>query len=70
MSTDPTRNSGPGILAPKLSEIPSDGLNLNHQSVGVQLVVWQLLRNNSNGVRLNWIAISVCRFARRLPVRK
>jgi hypothetical protein len=67
MSTDPTRNTGPGTLAPKLSDIPSTGCICM-----TSWLVWLwtgALRKISKGVRLNWIVISVWRCASRFQVR-
>ena len=58
----------PGTLAPKRSMIPSSGWIRIASRFASGSVALSL--NSRWGTSLNWIAISVERFGRRLPIRR
>ena len=58
----------PGTLAPKRSMIPSSGWMRMASRFGSGCVA--VSRNSRWGTSLNWIAISVARLGRRLPMRR
>ena len=70
MATGCSATAWPGCLDSMLSEKPSSGCTRRTSTLGCRPPPAAASRNSSTGGRLKWMAISVTRRARRLPVRR